>query len=153
MDRRVRPPAQPPADVQVTGMTPTSGRLSGGSVVTIAGANFGPTAEVYFAGTRVTPSAVGPAAITFTVPLRTAQTGFGSAGPAPVAVVTQGRYRARAELHALSQRARHGRQPDLGREQHVRRRRQGACQRPAVLSAGREDRCSRPRRSSVSTRS
>ena len=31
-------------------------------------------------------------AITFTVPLRTAQTGFGSAGPTPVAVVTQGRF-------------------------------------------------------------
>jgi lysophospholipase L1-like esterase len=47
---------------------------------------------VYFAGTRVSPSAVGPGSITFTVPVRTIQTGFGSAGPAPVAILTQGRY-------------------------------------------------------------
>ena len=87
-------PAQAPLDVKVTGMTPTSGRLSGGSVVTISGENFGlgGGTEVYFAGTRVAPTAVGPNAITFTVPTRSALAGFGTAGPAAVAVFSRGRY-------------------------------------------------------------
>ena len=85
-------PAQLPADVKIAGMTPTSGRLTGGTVVTITGENFGGAATVTFGGVPVTPSSIGPAAITFTVPTRTPQTGFGSAGPVAVTVSAQGRF-------------------------------------------------------------
>lgn len=85
-------PAQLPADVKITGMNPTSGRLTGGTVVTITGENFGGAATVTFGGVPVTPSSIGPAAITFTVPTRTPQTGFGSAGPVAVTVSAQGRF-------------------------------------------------------------
>ena len=85
-------PAQAPIDVKVTSMSPSSGRLSGGTTVTIGGENFGPSAEVYFGGVLVAPTSVGPTSITFTTPLRTALTGFGAAGPTPVAIVTRGRY-------------------------------------------------------------
>ncbi len=85
-------PAQKPADVKVTTMSPTSGRLSGGTVVTIAGQNFGAGAQVFFGGVEVTPSQIGPTAITFTVPARTVATGFGTTGPVGVAVVNRGRF-------------------------------------------------------------
>ena len=85
-------PSQTPADVRITGMTPSSGRLSGGTVVTISGQNFGASADVLFGGIRVAPSSIGPTTLTFTVPARSVQSGFGAAGPTPVAVVTQGRY-------------------------------------------------------------
>lgn len=84
-------PAQKPAAVTISGMTPSSGRLSGGTVVTISGTGFGPTAEVQFAGVKVLPSAVSATSITFTVPTRTSTTGYGNAGPVPVMVRTNGR--------------------------------------------------------------
>jgi lysophospholipase L1-like esterase len=85
-------PAQKPAAVSITRMTPGSGRLSGGTVVTIEGSGFGPTAEVFFGGVRLLPSAVTATSLTFTVPTRTAATGYGSAGPVSVAIRTNGRY-------------------------------------------------------------
>ncbi len=85
-------PTREPADVKVTGMSPTSGRLSGGTVVTITGENFGAAATVYVGGVAVSPTSIGPSAITFTMPARTAATGFGSAGPLTVSVSAQGRF-------------------------------------------------------------
>jgi lysophospholipase L1-like esterase len=85
-------PATRPVPVTLTRMTPSSGRLSGGTVVTIEGTGFGSTAEVYFGGVRVLPTAVTSTSVTFTVPVRTAATGYGNAGPTSVAIRTNGRY-------------------------------------------------------------
>jgi lysophospholipase L1-like esterase len=85
-------PAQKPVDVAIARMTPGSGRLTGGTVVTIEGSGFGPTADVFFGGVRILPSAVTATSLTFTVPLRSATTGYGTAGPVPVAIRTNGRY-------------------------------------------------------------
>ncbi|BCS33005.1 hypothetical protein TBR22_A22300 [Luteitalea sp. TBR-22] len=86
-------PAAAPADVQVTGMTPTSGRLTGGTLVTITGQNFGPAPQVSFGGQAVAAT-VNPAGteISFTVPVRTATTGYGTAGPTAVTLASQGRF-------------------------------------------------------------
>jgi hypothetical protein len=86
-------PATAPANVQVEGMSPTSGRLTGGTVVTIRGQNFGAAPQVTIGGQAVAAT-VNPAGteITFTVPVRSATTGYGSAGPAAVTVTSQGRY-------------------------------------------------------------
>jgi hypothetical protein len=86
-------PVQTPADVQVTGMTPTSGRLTGGTSVTIRGQNFDAAAEVRFAG-QLVPVTVSPdrTELSWTVPVRTMTTGYGSAGPAEVTVRSQGRF-------------------------------------------------------------
>lgn len=85
-------PANKPVAVSLTSMAPTSGRLSGGTSVTITGSGFGGTTEVYFAGQRVLPSSVTSTEITFTTPARTQAGGYGNAGPVPVAVLTNGRY-------------------------------------------------------------
>ncbi len=85
-------PVQAPVNSRITAMSPTSGRLSGGTVVTITGENLGPTATVSFGGIPVTPTSVGPTTIVFTVPTRNFQTGFGTAGPSPVSVTTQNRF-------------------------------------------------------------
>lgn len=87
-------PAQVPANVQIQSMSPGAGRLSGGTAVTIAGQGFGGATEVYVGGERLNPSSVtvGPASVTFTVPTRTPQTGYGVAGPTPVALLSNGRY-------------------------------------------------------------
>lgn len=85
-------PAQAPADVKVTAMTPTSGRLTGGTVVTITGENFATDAVVSFGGTLIAPTSIGPGQLTFTVPLRSQATGFGNAGPVSVAVTSRSRY-------------------------------------------------------------
>lgn len=85
-------PAQQPANVQVTSMTPGAGRLSGGNVVTINGAGFGGATEVFFGGARVLPTSVTANAITFTVPLRTESTGYGTPGPRAVSLLSNGRY-------------------------------------------------------------
>jgi lysophospholipase L1-like esterase len=85
-------PATRPVAVTLTRMTPSSGRLSGGTVVTLEGTGFGSTAEVYFGGVRVLPTAVTGTSLTFAVPVRTAATGYGNAGPTPVALRTNGRY-------------------------------------------------------------
>ncbi len=82
-------PAVKPATA-VTRMTPGSGRLSGGTVVTIEGRGFGPDSEVDFGGVRVLPVAVRGSAVTFVVPAGTSATGYGNAGPVPVAVRTRG---------------------------------------------------------------
>jgi lysophospholipase L1-like esterase len=85
-------PAQAPADVKVTSMSPSAGRLSGGTVVTISGENFGSSASVLVGGVPVAPTSVGPNTIRFTMPARSVQTGYGSAGPIPVSVSAQGRF-------------------------------------------------------------
>jgi lysophospholipase L1-like esterase len=91
-------PAQKPVDVQVTAMTPTSGRLSGGTVVTLRGKNFSNSPVVLFGGVQVPVTAVrtdtntGDRLIDFTVPLRTAATGYGVAGPVSVALRDAGRF-------------------------------------------------------------
>nr|MBA2353663.1 IPT/TIG domain-containing protein [Acidobacteriota bacterium] len=87
-------PGAAPANVQVQSMTPGSGRLSGGAVVTLTGQGFGGGTEVYVGGERVNPSSVtvGGSSVTFTMPTRTPQTGFGAAGPIPVALISNGRY-------------------------------------------------------------
>ncbi len=84
-------PASKPPDVQITSMTPSSGRLSGGTVVTISGLGFGGTTQVSYAGQSIVPSAVTGTSITFTTPLRTQLTGYGNAGPAAVGILTNGR--------------------------------------------------------------
>ena len=86
-------PAQAPVDVQVASMTPTSGRLTGGTAVTIRGQNFGPTPEVRFGG-QVVPVTVSAdrTELSWTVPVRNVTTGYGSAGPAEVTVTSQGRF-------------------------------------------------------------
>jgi len=86
-------PAQRPVDVQVTGMTPTSGRLTGGTTVTISGQHFSAGAQLSFGGQPVpyTRAADG-SSLTFTVPLRSTTTGYGTAGPSAVTIVDQGRF-------------------------------------------------------------
>lgn len=86
-------PAQAPIDVQVTGITPSSGRLSGGTIVTVRGQNFGPGSEIMFGGVIVPSTVSGDRTeITFTVPVRSAATGYGTAGPTSVTVTSQGRF-------------------------------------------------------------
>ena len=146
-------PAQAPADVHITGMSPSSGRLAGGTIVTITGGGFGGTAtEVYFGGQRITPAAVGPSSITFTVPVRTAETGFGTAGPAAVGVLSRGRF-VRApnftryfSVLAFGDSLTWGTRTDTSRAGRCRRRSAGP-------TRGRCGTCSRAIRSSARTRS
>lgn len=86
-------PSQKPTDVQVTGMNPTSGRLSGGTTVTVTGQNFSAASQVSFGGQPVpyTRAADG-SSIQFVVPLKSTSTGYGNAGPAAVTIVDQGRF-------------------------------------------------------------
>ncbi|AMY09923.1 IPT/TIG domain protein [Luteitalea pratensis] len=86
-------PAQAPVDVQVASMTPTSGRLTGGTSVTIRGQNFGPAPEVRFGG-QIVPVTVSPdrTELSWTVPVRNVTTGYGSAGPTEVTVRSQSRF-------------------------------------------------------------
>ncbi|HTV01834.1 MAG TPA: GDSL-type esterase/lipase family protein [Luteitalea sp.] len=85
-------PGAKPADVRVTALSTTSGRLSGGGTVTIRGKNFSNTPVVTFGGVLATVNAIrteaetGDRLIDVTVPARTVTTGFGAAGPEAVIV-------------------------------------------------------------------
>ncbi len=107
-------PTQAPTDVKITGMTPTSGRLTGGMVVTISGENLGSSAAITFGGVALTPTSIGPAVDDLhdshahaADRLRRGRTDAGHRDGA-------GAFHEGTELHAVSERAGVRRQPDVG---------------------------------------
>ncbi len=84
-------PSRPPGSVNVTGVTPTTMRLSGGEAITITGSGFSGTPEVTVDGLAATITSAGSTSITAMAPLRTAATGFGTLAPSRIRLTTAGK--------------------------------------------------------------
>ena len=84
-------PTRPPGNVNITGVTPTTMRLSGGEAITITGSGFSGTPEVTVDGLPATITSAGSTSITAMAPLRTTATGFGTLAASRIRLTTAGR--------------------------------------------------------------